>query len=70
MAQATEELRNQRRSAEHLTMTRNRERRKTGKKPLRSDPRLDPGTREYLFGEGELTRITFGGRLVRALVLA
>ncbi|HEX2661889.1 MAG TPA: hypothetical protein VHM93_03570 [Candidatus Acidoferrum sp.] len=51
-------------------MTRKRERRKTGRKPLRSDPRLDPGTREYLFGEGEPTPSTDGGSLERALVLA
>lgn len=55
MAQAREEAPNQERSAEHLTMTRKRERRERGKKPLRSDPRLDPGRREYLFGEGQVS---------------
>lgn len=70
MAQAREEAPNQESSAEHLTMTGKPERRERGKKPLRSDPRRDPGTREYLFGEGEVTRSSDGGSLEHAPVLA
>ena len=46
--------------AKHLAMQRERERQKRHKKGLRSDPRLDPGTREYLYGEGKVTESTHG----------